>query len=60
MNEYRSIHNKKRKGVIRMDDRFNTSGEVSEGFKKIDTKRKPSQNSKMSEAEAKMKSQGKK
>ncbi|CAG9606765.1 hypothetical protein [Pseudoneobacillus rhizosphaerae] len=43
-----------------MDKRYNTAGETSQELKKALEKSKPSQNPNMSEAEAKMKFQGKK
>jgi hypothetical protein len=43
-----------------MDKRYNTPGETSQELKKALGKSKPNQNPNMSEAEAKMKFQGKK
>lgn len=43
-----------------LDTRYNTSGETSQELKKSLGKSKPSKNPNMSEAEAKMKFQGKK
>jgi hypothetical protein len=54
-----SSHNKVIKGGVTLDKRYNTPGETSQELKKALGKSKPSQNPNMSEAEAKLKFQGK-
>lgn len=60
MNELIRLDNKEQKGGISMDGKYNTNDDASVELKKALSKSTPRKNPNMSEAEYKMKYQGKK